>query len=506
MSITESGRASSPGAKRFTKVITKHTESATNLQKPVAKLTKTSSKTSYVAGKSSAENASEKRRASIVIPKPKAPPPPPPTKAEKEATIRDVEKLQQSIDRQNVARDRANSALRKQVDTINKERRDAYNKQRSNNNSLAHDPDFKPPKKLDADTVIALASGTQSRSKLGKVGSVILPNGWKLPIPKFPLDAAYAESIEKKTKPGAKTDPNKDLAEYLKGYSLTPEQVNSTLVAYSNSKTATDELTKAETQLQGVARAHPEYAEILGKKHLQATVDYFARHGIKSDPVKIETWLKAGWSNAHFVPSEDMIAFGDINGVPLAYTQDVVAHEYTHRIVHELIPNYGRDGETGAINESLADTIGAAIDGDWHMAEDVGRTGGIRVLNTPSATISTYERGDEVHHGAAIANNAASQIGNAIGTDKMGDIYVEAMKKYVPGNVTFTKLATDTWNASVDLYGENSKETNAVEQAWDSVLELHGKQDLFHEIDPREGYKETPPQKPVVREGGGRSW
>ena len=64
---------------------------------------------------------------------------------------------------------------------------------------------------------------------------------------------------------------------------------------------------------------------------------------------------------------------GNVSFKPLAGGLDVAGHEMTHGVI-ENTANLEYKGESGAINESLADIFGSMIDpDDWTIGEDVAK-------------------------------------------------------------------------------------------------------------------------------------
>lgn len=159
--------------------------------------------------------------------------------------------------------------------------------------------------------------------------------------------------------------------------------------------------------------------------------------------------------------------------VPLAVSDDVIAHEFAHRLIQANGGIVYR-GDSGAINESIADTMAAAVDEDWIVGEDAIE-GGIRDMSAPTTMadyVETEEDNGGVHINSAIPNHAAYVIGEMVGRDALGEIYAETITNYISSTMTFEDLAAGTWNAAVDLYGANSSEAFAVQQAWTGVLLL----------------------------------
>jgi Zn-dependent metalloprotease len=166
------------------------------------------------------------------------------------------------------------------------------------------------------------------------------------------------------------------------------------------------------------------------------------------------------------------MVFGDgSEGMPFALGSDVIAHEFTHRIISR---NGGIEyaGESGAINESLADTMAAALDEDWIVGEDVVEDG-IRDMSrkvTMDDFVVTDSDHGGVHTNSAIPNHAAYLIGEEVGRDKMGAIYARTIDEHISNDMDFRDLARGTWQAATELYGANSAEARAVKQAWEGVL------------------------------------
>lgn len=209
--------------------------------------------------------------------------------------------------------------------------------------------------------------------------------------------------------------------------------------------------------------------------------------------------------NASYNPLGDEMIIGHVPwGASYAEAKDVIAHEFSHRVIQRiarLLPN----GESGAVNESLADTFAAAVDTkDWTIAEDVLPTG-LRSMIDPGrpedATTNpkTGEKrprpshirdssgqsvaDDLAHDLVGIPNRAAAQIGEKLGRDEMARLYFTAMKSHLQAEpvsipsgdgqtsnlVTFAGLAQSTILAATSLYGSNSDQLDAVKNAWDTV-------------------------------------
>jgi hypothetical protein len=187
-------------------------------------------------------------------------------------------------------------------------------------------------------------------------------------------------------------------------------------------------------------------------------------------------------NNAYYDPRGDEMVFGVMeDGTPLAMSDDVIAHEFTHRLI-EHNGGIEYEGESGAINESLADTMAAAVDEeDWVVGEDIIENGvrDMSVETTMDDFLVTREDHGGVHTNSAIPNHAAYLIGEEVGREDMGRIYARTIQEHITPDMEFTDLAVGTWRAAVDLYGRDSAEARAVQQAWDGVLLLDGDTSLY---------------------------
>jgi len=77
------------------------------------------------------------------------------------------------------------------------------------------------------------------------------------------------------------------------------------------------------------------------------------------------SWGSAGYPNAHYAPTCDIIEFAD--GM---VTRDIVGHEYTHGVDHNLAADLVYSGQSGALDESFADIFGHFVDpADWLLGE-----------------------------------------------------------------------------------------------------------------------------------------
>jgi len=193
--------------------------------------------------------------------------------------------------------------------------------------------------------------------------------------------------------------------------------------------------------------------------------------------------------------------FGDGGGSYNDLTSlDIVAHEYTHGVT-ESFANFTYSGQSGALDESYADVLGAMAeryaDGDsddiWIMGEDVVTSGdGIRFLDDPTADgVSRSHMDDEytgsadnggVHLNSGILNHAFYMMSEGgqhvdyggasvtgMGGDAAGAIAFRSLKKYMSASSDFEDARIAYLDAAQDLYGADSDEYAAVQDAFSNV-------------------------------------
>ncbi len=176
---------------------------------------------------------------------------------------------------------------------------------------------------------------------------------------------------------------------------------------------------------------------------------------------------------------------------PLAGGLDVAGHEMTHGVV-ENTANLVYEGESGAINESMADIFGAMMDSDdWLIGEDVVKpavytSGALRSLSDPHnggsslndigyqpRIMSEKYTGSEdnygVHTNSGIPNYAFYLFATAIGKEKAAGVYYKALNNYLTKSSQFIDLRLAVIQAATDIYGSTSEEVSQAGAAFDAV-------------------------------------
>jgi thermolysin len=228
---------------------------------------------------------------------------------------------------------------------------------------------------------------------------------------------------------------------------------------------------------------------------------YFGRLSFDNEGTPIVTGVRYGNNvNNAYSTGGGKVIFGEGDGInfrPFTASPEVVAHEITHEINRDEIGLVYLN-QSGAIDESLADTFGAFVEyytegnntNCWIVGEKATISGkGIRSLADPtkfddpdhySKYIRTTGDNGGVHSNSGILNKAAYLISEGgsfhdynvtgIGKYKTARIYYRAItSKTLTPNATFKQFYNAVRNAAKAIYGSGSTEENAVHQAFGAV-------------------------------------
>lgn len=194
----------------------------------------------------------------------------------------------------------------------------------------------------------------------------------------------------------------------------------------------------------------------------------------------------AFWNGEIMAYGNGAAAFG-----PLAGGLDVAAHEMTHGVI-ENTAKLEYQGQSGAINESLADVFGVLVDrANWTVGEFVVKktvypSGALRDMANPnqggtntngyqprtmSQYINTTKDNGGVHSNSGIPNYAFYLFANngSVGKDKAEKVYYRAMTNYLTRFSKFLDLRLAIIKSASDLYGANAAEVAAARSAFDQV-------------------------------------
>lgn len=203
--------------------------------------------------------------------------------------------------------------------------------------------------------------------------------------------------------------------------------------------------------------------------------------------------------NAAWISDAFQMIYGDGGRMfkPLSYGLDVVGHEFTHGVINTTA-DLEYAAQSGALNESYADVFGVLIAGsNWTVGGDVIKSPPfplpyLRSLSDPNArgsydvrnplggvgqpaSMREYARlpvrrnadNGGVHINSGIPNRAAYLVSQAIGNEKMQQVYYRALTQYLTPRSDFLQAANASVRAANDLYGQT--EAEAVRQAFSQV-------------------------------------
>jgi Zn-dependent metalloprotease len=198
-----------------------------------------------------------------------------------------------------------------------------------------------------------------------------------------------------------------------------------------------------------------------------------------------------GMDNAYWNGKAIFYGNGNTGFKPLAGALDVAGHEMTHGVIGNSA-NLEYKGQSGAINESMADVFGIMIDSDdWTLGEDVVKTssfpsGALRNMSDPhNGGTSLNNRGYQprimtelytgeednggVHINSGIPNYACFLFTSVVGRSKAEKVYYRALTQYLTTKSQFVDLRLAVIQAATDLHGANSAEVTAAKTAFDKV-------------------------------------
>lgn len=202
------------------------------------------------------------------------------------------------------------------------------------------------------------------------------------------------------------------------------------------------------------------------------------------------------------------MTYGDGDGTTFSSltTLDIAGHELTHGVI-ERTAGLVYSGESGALNESIADVFGAMIErhargelaNTWKIGEEAftpanGTGDALRHLDNPHAAANSGFTADDdpdhyserytgtadnggVHINSGIANKAfylAAKGGThhkggsmtGIGADAAAKIWYRALTTRMTSSTNFAGARAATLDAAAALYGSGSAQYKAVCDAW----------------------------------------
>ncbi len=175
----------------------------------------------------------------------------------------------------------------------------------------------------------------------------------------------------------------------------------------------------------------------------------------------------------------------------LAGALDVAAHELGHGVISNTA-NLEYYGQSGAINESLADIFGSMVDReDWYVGEDVTKTsfspsGRLRDMSDPHnrgsslndaywqpAHVSEMYLGSQdnggVHINSGIGNHAFYHFAITTSKDTAEQVFYKALTNYLTSKSQFIDFRIAVVQSVKELYGESSNAVTDAKNAFDAV-------------------------------------
>ena len=226
----------------------------------------------------------------------------------------------------------------------------------------------------------------------------------------------------------------------------------------------------------------------------------FSRNSLDNAGMTLLSFVNYGRVyNGAFWDGYEMV-YGDGDGIQFANLSgdlDVVGHEMTHGVISNTA-NFTYSGQSGALDESMADLFGVLIETyekyhvmtkgtgawvfnpeDWVIGDQIYTPGiagdSLRNLIDPqecgqpdnmSGYVVTSSDSGGVHTNSGIPNRAAASIAEDIGMEKTARIYYRAMSLYMTPSTDFVQAYNYLHQAAADLYGENGAEARAVDRAF----------------------------------------
>nr|WP_169803206.1 Xaa-Pro dipeptidyl-peptidase [Neobacillus novalis] len=269
----------------------------------------------------------------------------------------------------------------------------------------------------------------------------------------------------------------------------------------------TNDAKNANKMVTSPSKMFTDGAAVNAHSFAQMTYDYylktFDRNSIDDKGFKLisAVHVNNNWNNASW--NGRQMSYGDGDGIAyhnFAGGLDVAAHELTHGVT-EHTANLIYSNESGALNESISDIFSKMVDrndNEWLIGAKIVKDGrkALRSMSNPAEIvdtrtesgfspdhwskryIGTLDNGG-VHINSSINNKAAYLISEGgahygvtvkgVGREATEQIYYRALTKYLTARSNFTMMRQAAIQAATDLYGANSKEVKAVQQAYTAV-------------------------------------
>lgn len=285
-----------------------------------------------------------------------------------------------------------------------------------------------------------------------------------------------------------------------------PGPPNRTVYDAQGAETLPGKLVRKEGGAATGDAAADEAYEGLGHTH-RLYADVFGRDSIDGQGLPLDATVHFGrlYDNA-FWDGKQMV-FGDGDGAVFGRftaSLSVIGHELAHGVT-QFSAGLAYRNQAGALNESMSDVFGALVEqyvgnqsaaqASWLIGEGLftpevqGQA--LRSMKAPGTaydddvlgkdpqpdSMDSYVRTSAdnggVHINSGIPNRAFYLVAEALGGnawDAPGRIWYETLTNgSLSTTATFTVFARATAAAAVELFGTDTKEHDAVRQAWETV-------------------------------------
>lgn len=234
--------------------------------------------------------------------------------------------------------------------------------------------------------------------------------------------------------------------------------------------------------------------------------DVFRRASVDGHGVPLPATVHYGDAYDNAFWDGGRMVFGDGDGQVFAgFTRSlsVIGHELTHGVI-QYTANLVYSGQSGALNESVADVFGALVE-QYTLRQDVNQASwligegiftdevegtALRSLKAPGTAydddvlgkdpqpghMSDYVDTDDdnggVHLNSGIPNRAFYLAASAIGGlawESAGRIWYETLTGEIKATTDFRGFAEATTAVAARIHGETSAEADAVRSAWQAV-------------------------------------
>lgn len=234
--------------------------------------------------------------------------------------------------------------------------------------------------------------------------------------------------------------------------------------------------------------------------------EVFERNSIDGDGMRIDSTVHYNqrYNNAFWNGSQ--MVYGDGDGDlfnRFTISIDVIGHELTHGVTQNSAALEYR-GQSGALNESFSDVFGSMIkqrhlnqtadQADWLIGQGLltSKISGtaLRSMKAPGTAYDDKVLGKDpqpdhmsklytgtrdnggVHINSGVPNRAFYLVATEIGGnswEKAGKIWYTALTERLQSNADFQQAAQVTTAIAGELYGADSAEQKAVQNAWKTV-------------------------------------